>query len=156
MATLALTRFLTPDEKAEEIASFTEYRADPAHFRTAHVKAKGGEGWIDLEALPLVDELNAIEGVCTIQSCCGHVNGHDYAYPGHFWIRLSADMMERFERDIDRLLSQDVIQHVTKLYSFQDGDSPHEVVDVKFWGEPAGRMDEAREVIAGFFRECSA
>lgn len=145
------SRFLTVEEKVDHIAEFECYKADPSNWRRQHPSAKGGEGYIDHEVLPLCDALNAIDGVCTIQSCCGHQNKHGYIYPGHLWIRLSEELMRRFEEEIAWLLDQDVIQHVSKLYCFQHGNSPHEVIDIKFLGEYHGRMDEAQAVIACFF-----
>ena len=152
-ATVEPTRFLTEQEKAFELAAFERYQADPSNWRRQNPEARGGEGYIDHEVLPLCDDLNQLEGLCTIQSCCGHVNTHGYQYPGQLWIRLSAEMSRRFDARVSELIKQDVIQHVTKLYSFQEGDVPHEVIDLKFWGEPHGRMAEAHAVVAVFFWE---
>jgi hypothetical protein len=153
LATVERTRFLTEEEKVHELALFERYKAEPRNWRRENPDAKGGEGFIDHEILPLCDELNQLAGVCTIQSCCGHVNKHGYQYPGQLWIRLSAGLSGQFDARVAELLRSDVIQHITKLYSFQDGSAPHEVIDLKFWGEPQGRMAEAHAVIAAFFWE---
>lgn len=146
-----LSRFLTYEEKAQKVARFESIRGEESNFRVSKPGFRGGEGAIDHEVLPLCDALNAIDGVCTLQSCCGHVNRHDYPYPGSLWIRLSEEMMRRFEVSLADLLRHDVIERLAKLYSYTGDRLPHEIVEIKFWGEPQGRMDEAHATIAGFF-----
>jgi hypothetical protein len=133
---------------------FTAYRCDPTAWRKYRPDASGGgTGLIDHEVLPLCDALCELDGVCTIQSCCGHVNSYGYAYPGQLWIRLGRAMALAAEARIGELLRHDVIAHVQKLMSLRGGSQPHEVLDVQFEGEPDGRMREAEGVILGFFRD---
>lgn len=160
-----MTRWLTSDEKRRELAFFEDYKADPDMWRRAHPGDPGGHGYIDHEVLPLVDALNAIGGVCTLQSCCGHppLKPGYGPHAGQLWIRLSEEMSEFFDREIGRLLASDVIRYVRKLYSFQ-GDvfgsrseprEPHEVIDIQFHGAESGRMDEAERVLVAFFWGCA-
>jgi hypothetical protein len=150
-----MTRFLTPEEKAFEMAEFERYKALPGIWRRDHADDHGGRGRVDHEVLPLCDALNALDGVCTIQSCCGHVwqvpgepEGVECVHRGQLWIRLDERMARNFDFHIGVLLAHDVIWHAQKLYSFQGEAATHEVFDV-MWVE--GRMDEAEAVIREFF-----
>jgi hypothetical protein len=149
-------RYLTAEEKAREVASFAAYRRDPSKHRTAHPNAKGGEGWIDPEVLPLVDALNDLEGICTVQSCCGHrwpipddPDGAEMVHRGQLWLRLSEDLARRVDERVGELLAHDVIVQVSKLYAYQGMSEPHEVLDVLF---REGSIGDAERVIVGFFR----
>lgn len=155
--TLIRGRWLSPDEKAYEVGSFLQYREDPSKFRTAHPEAKGGEGWIDPEVLPLVDALNGMEGVCTVQSCCGHrgtaegADGapYEWVHPGQLWLRLSEPVALAFDVNVGVLLAAESVEHVQKLYAYRSMGYPHEVFDVQ-WTD--GRMDVAEREITDFFR----
>lgn len=144
-------RYLTDTEKQSELAEFARYRADPNNWRKAHPENDGGSGYIDHEVLPLCDALCEIDGVCTIQSCCGHVNKYGYNMAGQLWIRLSAPMAAAFDARVGDLLAESVIYHVCKLYTVIEGREPREIVDIQFHGEADGRMPEAAEVILRFF-----
>ena len=52
----------------------------------------GGNGWTDPEIVPLVDALNSLPGIVTLQSCAGHAG-----YRGHLWIWCDATMARRLE-----------------------------------------------------------
>lgn len=156
IATATATRFLTVDEKARELAGFAEYRRDQSHYRTAHPDAHGGEGWLDPEVLPLVDALNALDGVCTVQSCCGHrwpvpgdQDGAEYVHTGQLWLRLSGPVMAAATERVGQLLEHDAITYVQRIFAYQDMSEPHEVFDVR-WAP--GDLDDAAPVIVGFFR----
>lgn len=153
-----MPRFLTPGEKDSHLAEFEAYKAIPGIWRRDHPDDFGTRGRIDHEVLPLVDDLNALNGVCTIQSCCGHrypwrdrETGEvsEIVVPGQLWIRLSYAVMVAVDARVGELLRHDVICHVQRLYSFRDGTEPHDVLDVQ-WKD--GHMGEARAVIADFFR----
>lgn len=154
-------RWLTSAEKLREVESFADYRRDPQHFRTAHPDAHGGEGYIDPEVLPLVDALNEIEGVCTVQSCCGHrwpipgdPHGSESFHPGQLWLRLSEHVSRGADEHMAELLAQKpTIQHVRKLYSYQGMSEPHEVLDVMF---AEGAVEEAQDVLVPFFGALSS
>ncbi len=141
------TRFLTDPEKDREIASFAARREDKAHYRTAHPEARGGEGWIDPEVLPLVDALNAIPGVCTIQSCSGHAR-ESYVTDGQLWLRLDESTTRAVDARIGELLAHDVIHRVTRQYAFHNGSEPHEFLDIRFTGE---RVADVQRVLVAFF-----
>ncbi len=148
-------RYLTRAEKIRELKSFEDYKCIPGIWRRDHSDDPGGRGRVDHEVLPLVDDLNTLDGVCTIQSCCGHrwpANdgyGGEHFMRGQLWLRLTERLMGAIDQRVGELLAHDVIVHVQRLYSFQEQGEPHDVLDVQ-WHED--RMDEAREVISSFFR----
>lgn len=151
-----MARHLTAPEKTRKVADFAAYRSDPGNYRTVHPEAKGGEGWIDPEVLALVDALNALEGVCTVQSCCGHrwpipgdPDGAERVHRGQLWLRLSEGVSRRFEERVGELLAHDVILRVSKLYAYEGMTEPHEVHDLLF---KDGAVDEACRVIVTFFQ----
>lgn len=148
-------RYLTPAEKAAHLAEFERYKTIPGIWRCDHEDDHGGRGSVDHEVLPLVDDLNALDGVCTIQSCCGHrwqvpgePEGVECVYHGQLWIRLDERMARNFDFHVGILLAHSVIWHAQKLYSFQGESAPHEVFDVQ-WLD--GHMDEAEPLIREFF-----
>lgn len=154
MTTATTTRFLTEAEKDGEIASFEAYKLLPGIWRRDHPDDHGGSGRVDHEVLPLVDALNALEGVCTVQSCCGHrwpvgdEHNSEYVHNGQLWLRLGEDVACAFDTNVGDLLKHEVIVHVQKLYAYQTMTEPHEVFDVQ-WKD--GCMDEAQGVIVEFF-----
>jgi tRNA(Phe) wybutosine-synthesizing methylase Tyw3 len=142
-------------EKAREVAMFGESRRSRENYRPAHFNARGGEGWIDPEVLPLVDALNTLEGVCTVQSCCGHrhpipddPDGAEWVHHGQLWLRLSESVSRNADERVGVLLAHDVIVHVQKLYSYPEMSEPHEVFDVQFRD---GHLESASRVIEDFF-----
>lgn len=160
----ARKRHLTSEEKEYEVHLFKLLREAGGHWRREHPDKIGGEGYIDHEVIPLVDSLNAIDGVCTLQSCCGHVNRHGYPCQGQLWIRLSSIMSVVFDARVRELVEQDVIYRVRKQYNLMGGDDLFEVIDIEFHGEagtagPVGafggpgpsRMAEAESVLLEFF-----
>jgi DNA-binding CsgD family transcriptional regulator len=148
-----MSRYLTLDEKVQVLESFAESRVRESSYRRFHAEARGGEGYIDHEVLPLVDALNVLDGVCTVQSCCGHINRHGYRYPGSLWIRLSEQVMKQFEFRVWELVHISVIEHVTKLYHMKQDNRMREVVSVQFTGEPNGKMQASKLVIVDFFQK---
>lgn len=86
-----MTRYLTPKEKVLELASWAQDRgADPG-------------------VRPLMDRLNAIKGVCTVQSCVGHSEpstctpGADYVESGNIELRLDEERTRSFYGGMSRL-----------------------------------------------------
>lgn len=76
-------RYLTQKAKARELAAFQELRK-----KGAPAGNQAGRGYPDPDILPWCDRLNALEGLCTLQSCAGHTprNGDPGPHPGHLWI----------------------------------------------------------------------
>lgn len=113
--------------------------------------------------MPLVDGLNELEGVCTVQSCCGHRypspdGDAETVHSGQVWLRLSEEVSVLLDQHVGRLLASPAIRHVQKLYSYpagwderSDPRQPHEVIDVQFHGEEDGGLAEAQRVILNFF-----
>lgn len=140
-------RFLEKEEKQAELDRFNTWRTDPNAYRGAR---GGGYGYIDQEILPLCDALNALPGVLTMQSCCGHGDG-EYIHYGQLWLRLSEYVAGQFERKVGGLLASPYVRHVQKLYSYQSQKAPHEIVDIQFYGYESGQFRQSADVILKFF-----
>jgi hypothetical protein len=106
-------RFLTEAEKARTLAQFRSVRAT-AKF------GEGADGWLDQDVLTLCDRLNALSGVCTVQSCSGHPMTERGAPPlsGQVWLRLSEWLATLlFDSDIvQALAAQTCIYKVARVY----------------------------------------
>lgn len=166
-----MSRFLTADEKARELAFFAAQREDPGNWRRAHEGERAGlgdVGYIDHEVVPLCDLLNAIDGVCTLQSCCGHrypspSGDGDCVSGGLIRLRLDERMGRLLDERVGELLAEPVIRHVVKGYALTGGwerrsepREPYEYIDLSFHGCEDGGMEEAERVIAGFFAALAA
>ncbi|HUO81302.1 MAG TPA: hypothetical protein VM616_00420 [Gammaproteobacteria bacterium] len=81
-------KYLTPQAKAEELREWETKRSN-----ALPAAGRGGEGFADIEIVPLCDFLNAIPGVCTLQSCAGHD-----AQNGGLWLWLDQAASEAFDR----------------------------------------------------------
>jgi hypothetical protein len=79
-----------------------------------------GPGFLDEEMLPHLDRLNALEGICTVQSCTGHIKDNTLKReegPGCLWLRLSRDMRDSFEENLSVLEEQFKKQFEGILYA---------------------------------------
>jgi hypothetical protein len=142
----AQTWFLSPREKAEELSGWLAARAaasDPSY-----------PGTPDPDIYGLVDALNALPGVCTVQSCSGHGPEERKAdggiTPGRVWLRLSARVFRRFERHVAHLIAGPGVEEASVRYGrARDGAPP--VVDIVFAGKERGHLAESGAAILDFF-----
>jgi hypothetical protein len=88
-------RYLTPAHKAAVLAEWAKRKSTPRPQ-----DARGGHGYPDPGIFDLCDRLNAIDGVCTLQSCAGHSEAESDGglYPANLWLWLAADQARGFER----------------------------------------------------------
>lgn len=128
-------RWLTPDEKEREVSYWLSYRENGPFSIPPPEGELGGLGYPDPEIFALTDRLNAIDGVCTVQSCAGHRIKHetgDYVHFGQLWLRLSEDMSLAFYRHGFewRRANQGLITQCAIWFQSYD----NEVVDIRFNG----------------------
>jgi len=151
-----VSRFLTPEEKRDHLDTWRRLRADFEHQRRdLEGEFLGGRGYPDLAVYELTDRLNAIDGVCTVQSCAGHRqlapsdDAEERVWNGQVWLRLSEVMMEWFLRSVYTLSSTSEIERVQLIFDRWGGD----VVDIVFQGMNKGPVQLARssDLVVWFF-----
>lgn len=113
-----MDRYLTPAEKAGELAAWTD-----------------NDG-ADEGTRPLMERLNAIDGVCTVQSCIGHVrpskiDGATLVENGHVELRLDEACTRRFYAGMPRLRALPGVDDVAISWR-----TPYQVCNVSF--QPGG------------------
>lgn len=113
----------------------------------------GGHGFADPEIFDTCDRLNALPGVCTLQSCAGH--GYDLAldlaeYPGNVWLWLDLPTARAFELKVLELARvTSLIERVSKHWQ-PDGQ---EVVSINFAGQQTPYFTVATDLIVTFFEQ---
>ena len=137
-------RYLTTEEKEKRLALWHRERADP------------NDTYPDPEVYDLTDRLNAIEGLCTAQSCYGHPDEITAAAGvkqyGYLWLRLSEEMTEQFLLHVSALTEMHPeIAQVSIIFSPPSG----EVVDIVFETGP-GAFEQASILIIDFFLRLEA
>jgi hypothetical protein len=133
-------------EKKAELKSWEALKRD-------FMGGLGGRGYVDPDVVPLVDRLNRLDGVYTLQSCAGHskedADGANYS--GVIWLRLAPEMTRRFENAAQRLAADPRIERVGKIY-WEDGK---ETVTISFKGNESGLLAESSAIISRFFEALS-
>jgi hypothetical protein len=146
---LSQSRHLSPEGKRAELAEFDRYKAE----HQAPPDDAGGRGFPDPDILPWCDRLNALPGVCTLQSCAGHEYSDGSHSSGQLWICLSPAMARGFrERVFDLAQHSPPIERVYTLYAAWG----QEIVDVRFAGNECGLLAESMELVVEFFSGLSA
>lgn len=110
-----------------------------------------GRGWPDPEIIPLCDALNALPGVCTLQSCAGHAAGSRHRPNGEFgllWLWLDEGTSQELDRFGNVLARLPGIETVSKRYA----DWGQEITAIEF----DGRFEEACKSIVIFFSALAA
>ena len=130
-----MSRYLTTESKVAELAVWRELIEDAGSngFTGAHDRL-GGRGYVDREIVALVDALNLIEGVCTLQSCAGHDRraSDGGVYPAEVWLRLSEPMARAFYERAADLGAHPAIEQVALLWG---RDRNREIVDIVLSGD---------------------
>ncbi len=139
---------LTEHEKREELARWCSLRALPYDPEAP--------GTPDPAILPLTDRLNALSGLCTVQSCGGHTLRERKAegrhlVPGHLWLRLSGVVLNRFQQRVDDLLRHPEIEEVSIRFGRSEGGP---VLEIIFAGRERDRLAASQEIIYEFFASC--
>lgn len=110
-----MMRFLTPESKAATLAEWGERKKDSLRPDGD----EGGAGYVDPEMFPICDAVNAIDGVCTLQSCCGHwreYEGDRQRYAAELWLWLSEPIFKRWTKHAWRLKSIPLFEVVRTIH----------------------------------------
>ena len=142
---MKLPRHLTREAKRRELERWAAIRA--RHIDAPHPDHPGADGHADPDIYPLCDRLNALAGVCTIQSCAGHILDDGFLRTGHIWVWLDAATSERFDRQAWVLAAAPSIERVSRLYLA----SGQEISCIEFAGNEKGLLKDSCCAIAEFF-----
>ena len=130
-------RHLSPDEKAEILSIWCEEQ---------RVEATG-PGDPDPDMIPWCEKLNALPGVCTVQSCSGHLeNGH--LRSGHLWLRLDSSMSGAFDDAAFRLAAAPCMEQVARVYTSWG----EEITSITFAGNERDLLAKSLHAIVSFFQ----
>lgn len=142
-------RWLTPEAKREVLREWAAIR-ESLGVREGR---PGGRGYPDPDIVPWCDEINALEGVCTLQSCAGHVLPGGERDPGHLWLWLSKPMSGAFDRTAHRLARHDrYIEDVARRYVSWG----REVTSITFAGNERASLARSLRLILAFLRTLQA
>lgn len=136
-------RFLTPDAKEEILAEWDQKRE---LWRKGSLR---GTGEPDADIIPWCDRINALPGVCTLQSCAGHVKNGTIE-TAHLWLWMSETAAKVFDREVFALLGhRERIDWISKHY-LHDGK---EITAVTFCGNERDLLASSLDLIYGFIRD---
>ena len=138
-------RYLTNIQKQIELLEFKE-RCTP--------DCDGLASLPDQNIVLYLLELNRIPGLCTLQSCSGHIekdvrDGTDYVTNGGLWLWLSEELMQRFYATAFELRRQSGIESL-RIQFQRHG---REFIDISFKGGGHGKLKQSMDVILEFFQE---
>lgn len=134
-------RWLTPEEKAREVGAWDAVKGQDVP------EDSGGRGFPDPDMVPWCDRLNALPGVCTVQSCAGHRRADGYMSSGHLWVRLDEGMAQAFDRRALDLAAHDYIEEVARVYKPWGA----EVASITFAGNERNLLPTSMGTILRFF-----
>ena len=133
-------RYLSAPEKAETLEEWRILLESPPI---------SGPGAPDLEIVPWCEKINALVGVCTIQSCAGHgPDKRGYRSSGHLWLRFDEQLTHRLNGRAFGLARLSAIERISIIYQ----PWGKEVVEIEFKGNPYGMLDESLGAILSFLR----
>jgi len=125
-------RYLSDKEKKHIIREW-----EITKIRSPHTgdNCPPGRGGIDAEIVFHCDEINAIPGVCTLQSCAGHINKDGSITNGGLWLKLTENMMMLFHEYAYELYTHKGIYDSITIRLQDYGD---ELVDICFYPQRLG------------------
>jgi tRNA(Phe) wybutosine-synthesizing methylase Tyw3 len=124
-------------EKAEVLNA---WRGALATWRAGHLS---GAGAPDPDIVEWVEGVNALPGICTLQSCQGHVRG-EVREAGHIWLWLSDPAYRRFESAVYDLVESDLVEEVRVLYG---REKRKRVVCVVFKGNESDALPQSLDLL---------
>jgi hypothetical protein len=131
------SRYLTTAEKTAELDGWRRTRDAFAGIV--------GPGVPDPEMIPWCEKINALPGVCTLQSCSGHPDG-EIPRLGHLWLRLDDRRAASFHARAFELAAKTGIERISLIYQ----PWGHEVIQLEFAGSPDGQLEGSLGAILGF------
>ncbi len=132
-------RFLNETEKVAELAYWARLIAERS--------SKDGPGNPDPEIIPWCEKINSIPGICTLQSCAGHVYGkRGVRVSGHFWLWLSSEKAANFKQRAFELARVAAIEKISTIYQ----PWGQEIALVEFRGIPDGQLESSGRAITTF------
>ena len=146
-------RYLTHSKKEKLRSWINEHRAE-----------------IDPDILPWCFRLNDLEGVCTFQSCQGHLittpayqaphrktPDEEFWYQAYLYLWLSGSMMKRFDKAVYVLVEQRNVSIVRRVYSvkWQQYGEAIDLVEIRFHGAERNKLDRSMAAIFDFFKGLS-
>lgn len=142
-------RYLTPAAKDAELAEWRAKQAAPLPAPPEGRENLGGRGWPDPEIFEACELLNALPGVCTLQSCSGHPGDGPYVNKGHLWIWPSEEIATAFYRRAFELALHPRIEQCKVRFQGYG----REVIDIDFDGLESGEgmLEESTEALVAFF-----
>ena len=109
----------------------------------------GGQGFPDPDVIPWCDEINMLDGVCTVQSCAGHLGGQGgIASCGHLWLAMDRKRSAAFDSKAFGLSAQAGIERVCRIYA----PWGQEIACIEFEGNERGRLAQSMHMIVSFLR----
>ncbi len=128
-------RFLTVGEKQKEIAEWEAL----CRARPSAIGDVGGRGFPDPDMIPWCAALNAIPGVCTVQSCAGHGTQASVQDSAHLWLRFDGAMSTAFDAEAYTLAADERIEQVSRVYS----SCGKEIASITFAGNERDSLNES-------------
>jgi hypothetical protein len=139
-------RFLSEGGKRKELAY---WECVKRQWRSGCLR---GVGEPDRDIVPWCDRFNALPGVCTLQSCAGHVR-EGAIEAAHLWIWMSEPVARNFDGDVYVLLRQrPPIDWISKHF-LHDGK---EIAAITFFGNERDLFGRSVELIYNFMRRVTA
>jgi hypothetical protein len=129
-------RYLTEPAKASELAQWRQLISRPW---------PPGPGNPDPSMIPWCEKINALPGICTLQSCQGHENG-ERGTAGHLWLWLDEEKARAFPTRASELAKSENVEAVSLLFKPWD----QQVVEVIFRGSPGGKLGASMQEILDF------
>ena len=140
-----MSRYLVDAEKHRTLLEWQARRHD-LQLRGL----RGGTGGVDAAIVPWVDRVNAIRGVCTLQSCSGHrpsdSDNPEVGTPGQLWMALSYPMATAINQRMYELVAAPTVIRVLTRYQPYGQD----VLDVMFVGDDRGGLARSMTAIIEF------
>lgn len=138
-------RYLTRDEKVNVLQAWEAM----CQTLPEDVPNCGDErGFPDPPMIDWCAALNALDGVCTVQSCAGHKRPDGALDSGHLWLRLDSEMTARFDAKALALANAAGIERVSRLYTKWGA----EITEVVFLGNERRHLERSMQSVLGFFR----
>lgn len=110
----------------------------------------GRPGDPDPDIVPWCNRINALQGICTLQSCAGHRdNGNIVTRPGHLWLWMDRLTSKIFDASAFELARHRNVERVERLYTAWG----QEIASITFAGNERDRLAESMQAILVFLHE---